>query len=270
MKYSPPSIVYLYYSKNLDMLNINDLSAYIQEKFLGINVVIRTEYLSFFVSSLSSVIKGEKIRSIARKLVDARVRNIKKKDEKFLPFPAEIEHEKKMIKGESKAGGILYDGIKLSDIYRGLISEEERMWDCCHIVLTDRLFGSWDANNKRYHARVSVYSYPSLVSARGLVEAPAKPREFYLKLQMGFDVHLLNDEYKDRFIRYDDERMTEAIKGYFLQALFFHSTGKAFCKDNICRLFNAHWQEDVIRSQLGGNYELCGVHEKMLKEINIR
>jgi len=40
--------------------------------------------------------------------------------------------------------------------------------------------------------------------------------------------------------------MMEVAKGYALQAIVFHSTGDAFCGDENCRFFNAHWQEGMI------------------------
>jgi hypothetical protein len=42
-------------------------------------------------------------------------------------------------------------------------------------------------------------------------------------------------------------------------------TGEAFCDDPACRLFNAHWQEEMLRAQLADNY--CGRHRAWLREI---
>ena len=207
----------------------------------------------------------EMIKHVARKMAEAKVRDMKNRNFEFTPLPAEIEYEERLIMGESKATGVIYDGIKLCQICRELIPENERTWEHCHIIFTNRLFATRDKSDKRYHARVSIYSFPCIISTTGIVEAPAKPREFYLKLRMGADLYSLKKEFEDRFIDYGDERMTEVMKRYVLQAIFFHSTGEAFCNNINCRLYNAHWQEEVIQSQLKGG--LCPKHQKILEKM---
>jgi hypothetical protein len=64
--------------------------------------------------------------------------------------------------------------------------------------------------------------------------------------------------------------MTEVMKGYAMQALLFHLTGDSFCGDRDCRLFNSHWQEEVLHSQMNGKYEFCPRHEKILKKLRFR
>jgi len=268
--YALPSIICLYTPENLGTLDIKEIAEYVRKKFRMAEVKVREEFFSFFLSLVAAERRKEEIENIAKKLAGARIRDIKKKDAEISPLLMEVEHEKRLIRGESRAFGILYDGIKLSNIYRELIVAEEKTWSYCHIVFTNRLFATWDESDRRYHARVSIYSFPSLISTTGIVEAPAKPRDFYLKLQMGFDINFLKKEYKGQFIDYDDERMTEVMKGYVMQALFFHTTGEAFCDDVNCRLFNAHWQEEVIHAQLKSKYEFCPKHRKTLEEINER
>ena len=121
---------------------------------------------------------------------------------------------------------------------------------------------------------MSVYGIPSLISTTGIVEAPAKPKEFYLlKQQYGLlggensTIQKLKEKFKGRFIDYEDERLTEIMKGYVMQAIFFQAVGDPFCDHKGCRLYNAHWQEEVIEAQLGAQYELCEKHQKMLMEL---
>jgi hypothetical protein len=109
--------------------------------------------------------------------------------------------------------------------------------------------------------------FPTLISTTGIVEAPAKPREFYLKKQFGIDPLLLKENFKGRFIDYEDTRLIEAMKGYVMQAFFFHLTGNPFCEDPRCRLYNVHWQEEVIRAQIESGYEFCESHNKILKTL---
>jgi hypothetical protein len=210
---------------------------------------------------------------LARELTKTKVRDIMNPNVRAEPLPGEIEFERKLLRNPSlKLTGILYDGFRLQAVLRELLPEEESNVGHAHIIFTSRLFGTFDEGDKRYHARVSVYGFPSLISTTGIVEAPAKPKEFYaLKRQYtalgATDVQLekLKERFRGRFIDYDDERLTEVMKGYVMQALFYHLTLDPFCSDNRCRLFNAHWQEEVLKAQLEPP-EFCEKHEKILEQ----
>ncbi|MFC1938628.1 DUF6775 family putative metallopeptidase [Chloroflexota bacterium] len=41
--------------------------------------------------------------------------------------------------------------------------------------------------------------------------------------------------------------------------------GDPFCEDKGCRLYNAHWQEELIFAQLGAGYEFCESHTRLLE-----
>jgi hypothetical protein len=133
------------------------------------------------------------------------------------------------------------------------------------------LFATWEEADKRYHARTSVYSFPSVISTTGLVEAPAKPREYYfLRRQyemVGRDLLELKNRFKGSFLDYEDERLTEVTKGYVMQAVFYSLTGNPFCEDKGCRLYNAHWQEELIFAQLESPYEFCAHHGEILDSL---
>ncbi len=147
----------------------------------------------------------------------------------------------------------------------------ERSREFVHIFFTNRLFATWDGGNKRYHLRTSVYGVPSIISTTGLVEAPAKPREYYLLKQqyerLGKDLTELKGRFEGSFIDYEDKRMTEVAKGHAMQAVFYVLTGDPFCEDKGCRLYNAHWQEELIFAQLGGEDEFCERHTKILESL---
>jgi hypothetical protein len=116
-----------------------------------------------------------------------------------------------------------------------------------------------------------LYGLPSVISTTGLVEAPAKPREFYLLKQqyemVGKDLLELKEKFKQGFIDYEDERLTEVIKGYAMQAVFYSLIGDPFCEDKACRLYNAHWQEELIFAQLESQYEFCAHHAGILDSL---
>jgi hypothetical protein len=78
----------------------------------------------------------------------------------------------------------------------------------------------------------------------------------------------LDQEFRGRYIDYQDPRLTEVMKGYVMQVLFYHLTGDPFCEEPDCRLFNAHWQEEVIRAQLKSEQELCSFHQSLLAQLN--
>lgn len=69
-----------------------------------------------------------------------------------------------------------------------------------------------------------------------------------------------------RYIEYHDPKISEIIKGYALQALFYYFTGESFCESKECRLFNAHWQSDLLHSQIEVG-KLCDKHQQILDLI---
>ncbi|NOZ77355.1 MAG: hypothetical protein GXO65_06795 [Euryarchaeota archaeon] len=104
----------------------------------------------------------------------------------------------------------------------------------------------------------------------GLVEAPAKPKEFYLEKQFhatgdAAGLEALKEKYRGRFLDYGDPRTTEVVKGYVMQAVFYQLTGEAFCPEKRCRLYNAHWQEEVL-AQLS-EPEFCPAHRRRLEAL---
>ena len=240
----------------------SELKKYLDERINKADVEARGDFLNYFSSG-----NNEKIPF---KLAEIRVMNVTKPFAYNEPLYGEIEQEKRVIKGESSASGILYDGFKLHGIFQDIIPKEERGLDSTHIILTDRLIGTFDENDRRYHARTIVCGFPSIISMTGVVEAPAKPREFYIEKQLaGGDVVAFEEikkKYVGRFIDYGDARMAEVLKGYAMQAIFYHAFNEAFCEDKGCRLFNAHWQEEMIHAQLEGD-EFCKRHEKLAKTL---
>jgi hypothetical protein len=51
-----------------------------------------------------------------------------------------------------------------------------------------------------------------------------------------------------QFINYHDPRINDVIEGLVLRLLFYFITSEdPFCEDRICRFFNAHFENDVIR-----------------------
>lgn len=269
----PPQI-HLYQDRSSKTLNLEEIASYLVEKLGQVSVDIR--------GPLFAGAAGVDLRGLAREMALARVRDPMKRHFFFEPLPGEINLELKLLQNpEQRILGLFYDGVALRRLALRLIPEEERNHGHLHLVFTNRLFGTWEAADARYHARVSLYSFPCLISTTGIVEAPAKPREFYALKQQSLALGTiayeeLKERFRGRFIDYDDERLTEVMKGYVMQALFYHLTGNPFCEVKTCRLYNAHWQEEVILAQLGPkDSEFCDFHSKLGlrlfgKELNRR
>jgi hypothetical protein len=160
----------------------------------------------------------------------------------------------------------LYDGFVLQRIFAETIRAKEA--DHVHIIFTSLLTCTFGEEDWRYHGRTVICGTPSIISTTGIVEAPAKPREFYLAQFGGkVDVGLLKKRFADRFIDYSDDRMSGAAALYALQALFFFVTdGDPFCKDKSCKLYNAHWQEELIHLIEKGM--LCSRHRQIANKFN--
>ena len=260
-----PSIIYLYDGGRAANLDLDEIAKYIKRNLGNIEIEFRKDFVTHWLSLQSPTVKEKVANTLANKVARCKVRKIETKEQGFEPLPGEIDYERRSL--FYKHFGILYDGFELRTIFTELIPANERGFVFCHIIFTNQIFGTWDENDKRYHARVSVYGFPSIVSTSGVVEAPAKPREFYLKQQMGRSLTTLKKEFKGKFIDYDDTRLTEVLKGYTMQALFFHMMGEPFCEDKNCRLYNAHWQEEVMQAQLDSGYEFCDQHRMILNKI---
>jgi hypothetical protein len=168
-------------------------------------------------------------------------------------------------------GGVpLYDGFALQQLLRASISGNECDSDHVHIIITDLLTCTFDEADWRYHARPVICGTPSIISSSGIVEGPARPKEYYFQARPGLiDPKLVKKEYEGRFIDSGDPRLTSAALEYSLQALFFFITdGEPFCENENCRLFNAHWQEEIIRTI--ANPVFCTKHGEMLNKFNAR
>jgi hypothetical protein len=172
---------------------------------------------------------------------------------------------------------ILYDGFRMQRLLGTMINESLANTDHIHIVFEDRLICTFSEEDWRYHARTLVAGTPSIISTTGIVEAPAKPKEWYIK-QMQLAIYGINHEdnqnnaisssFIKKILEYGDYRINFAAVGYALQALFFFITdGDPFCSDVNCKLYNAHWQEELIQSQIQNN-GLCNEHSALLNQFN--
>ena len=270
-----PYYIHIYGKGIITNPDLERVSSYLKTLLPESTIDVRTDFISYFLNQLGHEKISDEIGLLAERLASIRVLDYSKQNLNPEPMYAEIDYERrKILNPDTKSIGVFYDGFELQNIFYSIISKDERSFSHTHIVFTNQLIATWEDDDSRYHARSSVYGFPSIISTAGIVEAPAKPREFYLMKQqygmMGMDdlaVAEFKRKFEGRFIDYNDPRMTEVCKGYTAQALFFHITGEPFCEDKGCRLFNAHWQEELIHSQLESSYEFCKAHTDMLKKL---
>lgn len=268
-----PSKIFLYDDRIPPNVSVEAVKRRLLE-FLGETEILeRGEFISHHTASLQGEGKERVIAELAQQLASIRVRDPWKESSFSEPAYGEIQYEKRRITDTRvQSHGILYDGFELARLLDRLIPSEERSLSKQHIVLTNQLFGTW-GEDRRYHYRVSVYSRPCLISTTGVVEAPAKPREFYIEKQSiaalglrGGSLEALKQKYAGEFIDHGDERMTEVLVGYSLQAVLYAATGNPFCPEPSCRFYDAHRQADLIGAQLEGE-EFCEGHRALLDQL---
>lgn len=164
----------------------------------------------------------------------------------------------------------IIDGFYLQRVYSRIINENESQLSHFHLVFEDNLVCTYDEFDKRYHARPIICGSPSIISIPSIIEGPAKPKGYYFKQMLkdllSISSKEIENEFASTFISYDDPRLTQVATGYVIQAIFFFLTnGNPFCSQYPCRLFNSHWQEELIYTQVI-NPVLCEEHLRILAE----
>lgn len=250
------SKIILYDEPAVPQIQIEKLKIFL-EKSLPIPVIIRENILK---SSL---------KNTAKRIAECKIYHLKKDFEKHLPTPEEIQFEELNVQDTSVTENIImYDGFQLQKIFAELIPNQETTFDIFHICFTNKLTCTFDYSDYRYHGRALIGSNPAIISTTGIIEAPAKPRDYYFDLMTSFsrgvNVDSIKQKYKGTYLEYKDSRLSKIIEGYILQSIFYYETGEPFCNDIKCRLFNAHWQKDLLYSQVEIG-ELCQDHQNILK-----
>ena len=214
------------------------------------------------------------------KISSCRIFKPKVPFKKHLPNKQEVDFEKSVCKdtklmekttmvedAEKIEDVVMYDGFELQNIIYDVITKNDSEPNNLHIVFTNRLICTYDTADSRYHGRTVICSNPAIISTTGMIEAPARPREYYfeaMKYKMqGLDIQDIKKKYSEKFLDYHDNRLSKISEGCLLQAIFYYITGDAFCDSLDCRLNNAHWQKDLLYSQLKIG-KLCNKHQALL------
>ena len=259
--------IILYKEPAITEINIEQLTVFLEKNF-PIKVEIK-----------ENIFKEISLENI-KKISNIRIKDITNPFLEHVSSGEEIDFEKRLCEDTSLMDSttrvedaqeisqvFMYDGFELQKILRYLNEDNETL----HVILTNRLTCTFDEKDKRYHARAVICANPSIISTTGIIEAPAKPKEYYFEViklkSQGVDIKSAKEKYKGKFLEYNDKRLTKILEGYLLQVIFYNITGESFCKDIECRLNNAHWQKDLLFSQLEIT-KLCKKHNEILTNLN--
>ncbi len=207
---------------------------------------------------------------IFENISNTRILDLKNQFKKYFPTEEDIQIEKENRDTSNEKEIALYDGFEMQKTFAEFIPVDEKTDNILHVVFTNKTTCTFDQDDYRYHARALIASNPAIISTTGMIEAPAKPKQYYLDLMTCFsesEVKEINEKYKGQFLKQHDSRLHKIAEGYLIQGIMYYETGEAFCKDRECRLFNAHWQKDLFYCQIEKR-SFCKEHAKILDELN--
>jgi len=272
------------YRNQANNLDFNVIVPELQKYFPNIPIDVRHPFLYNIDNVLAERLVSIRISDIKRHFSEqprVKFQGISDQNivyERNMKHLIDVSNSSSSITGRRCKELILYDGFMMQRLFETMINENEANSDHVHIVFEDRLICTFSEEDWRYHARTILGGSPSIISTTGIIEAPAKPKEWYIKQMQvaAYDVASDGDENdkisssneKEKYLDYGDCRINFAAVGYALQALFFFITeGNPFCNDINCRLYNAHRQEEVIHSQIQSK-KLCNEHAELLHKFN--
>ncbi len=206
---------------------------------------------------------------IFEKISNTRIFDLKKQFKKHTPSIKDIQIEKENRDTSDDETMTLYDGFELQRTVSEFIPTNEKIDSILHIVFTNKTTCTFDDDDFRYHARTWIGSNPTIISTTGIIEAPAKPKQYYLDLMTCFsedEIKKIKEKYKGKILESHDSRLHKIAEGYLLQCIMYYETGDVFCENIECRLFNAHWQKDLFYSQIE-NKKFCKRHSKIMNEL---
>ena len=236
--------IILYNEPSTPQINIRELERFLTDAF-AVNVTQRNEFFND--------------KKILDEIKSCRVYDLKK------PFDKNNLADNHTINEKELA---LYDGFEIFRIAANNMAVNESTMDTLHVIFTDKLFGTFDEQDRKYHARAIICSNPAIISTTGMIEALAKPKQYYMDLLTNApnkETDKILQKYDGEFLKYNDSRFSKVIKGYLLQAVLYYETGDAFCKSDKCRLYNSHWQKEMLSIQIKD--VVCKKHRDILDSL---
>jgi hypothetical protein len=233
---------------------------------LPVEVVVKDNFFKEFTSQQIQKVSETRIFEIQNTF---RRHNPSQTDleleEQFCKNSKVMEQTKKPEEADSISEVVMYDGFEIQKIIRESLQDFENK--TLHIILTNRFTCTYDESDARYHGRAVICANPAIISITGIIEAPAKSSEFYIEAManraQGLDITSVKEKHEGEFLEYHDKRLSKVIEGYLLQVIFYVLVEESFCDYMDCRLNNAHWQRDLLYSQIEIR-KLCDKHQKIL------
>ncbi len=170
--------VVLYDDRSSTNLSITEIAEYLKSLLSSLEVEVREDPLIHYRSRYDPKSQARRLASI--RIVDAVTGRLNPD-----PLMPEVEYElRRVLDPGLGCSGVLYDGYELMALIADLIPVEERKRGTLHVVFTGRLVGTKEPGDDRVHARVVILGNPAIASTTGAVEAPARPRGYYLALML--------------------------------------------------------------------------------------
>ena len=257
--------IILYDESSVPEINISNLVKFLKET-LPVEVVVKDNFFKEFTSQQIQKVSETRIFEIQNTF---RRHNPSQTDleleEQFCKNSKVMEQTKKPEEADSISEVVMYDGFEIQKIIRESLQDFENK--TLHIILTNRFTCTYDESDARYHGRAVICANPAIISITGIIEAPAKSSEFYIEAManraQGLDITSVKEKHEGEFLEYHDKRLSKVIEGYLLQVIFYVLVEESFCDYMDCRLNNAHWQRDLLYSQIEIR-KLCDKHQKIL------
>ena len=257
--------IILYDEPSISEINISNLVKFLKET-LPVEVVVKDNFFKEFTSQQIQKVSETRIFEIQNTF---RRHNPSQTDleleEQFCKNSKIMEQTKKPEDADSISEVVMYDGFEIQKIIRESLQDFENK--TLHIILTNRFTCTYDESDARYHGRAVICANPAIISITGIIEAPAKSSEFYIEAManraQGLDITSVKEKHEGEFLEYHDKRLSKIIEGYLLQVIFYVLVEESFCDYMDCRLNNAHWQRDLLYSQIEIR-KLCDKHQKIL------
>ena len=262
--------IILYDEPSVSEINVYELVNFLKHTF-PVEVIVKDNFFKEFTSQQIQKVSETRIFEIQNTF---RRHNPSQTDleleEQFCKNSKIMEQTKKPEEADSISEVIMYDGFEIQSVINSTISQDYLNQNNLHIIFTNKLTCTYDHVDRRYHGRAVICSNPSIISTTGIIEAPARSREYYLEVMkckmQGLDIKSVKTNHYGEFLDYHDQRLSKITEGYLLQTIFYYITGDAFCDNLDCRLNNAHWQKDLIHSQIKIS-RLCKKHQKILDDL---
>ena len=257
--------IILYDEPSISEINISNLVKFLKET-LPVEVVVKDNFFKEFTSQQIQKVSETRIFEIQNTF---RRHNPSQTDleleEQFCKNSKVMEQTKKPEEADSISEVVMYDGFEIQKIIRESLQDFENK--TLHIILTNRFTCTYDESDARYHGRAVICANPAIISITGIIEAPAKSSEFYIEAManraQGLDITSVKEKHEGEFLEYHDKRLSKIIEGYLLQVIFYVLVEESFCDYMDCRLNNAHWQRDLLYSQIEIR-KLFDKHQKIL------